>query len=70
VPSLLKPRASSRPTYSQKSKAYLASLVLNKQVDIKVYSGDRYGQILAEVFFSVSGFSFSGVGPSSLTDFH
>jgi len=36
--------------FSQKSTKYLASLVLDKSVDIKSYGEDRYGRTLAVVF--------------------
>ena len=36
--------------FSQKSKEYLASIVLNKKVDISPYGKDRYGRILGVVF--------------------
>jgi endonuclease YncB( thermonuclease family) len=36
--------------FSQKSTKYLASLVLNKIVDVKGYGTDRYGRILGVVF--------------------
>jgi endonuclease YncB( thermonuclease family) len=36
--------------FSQKSTKYLASLVLNKMVDIKSYGQDRYGRILGVVY--------------------
>ena len=36
--------------YSQKAKEYLASLALNKVVDIKGYGTGPYGRILGEVF--------------------
>jgi micrococcal nuclease len=39
--------------FSQKSTKYLASLVLNKSVDMKSYGTDRYGRILGVV--SVGG---------------
>jgi micrococcal nuclease len=35
--------------YSDKAQKYLASLVLNKTVDIKGYGSDRYGRILGVV---------------------
>ncbi len=35
--------------YSQKSKKYLADLVLNKVVDIQGYGLDRYGRVLAVI---------------------
>ena len=36
--------------FSRKSTKYLASLVLNKMVDIKSYGKDRYGRTLGVVF--------------------
>jgi endonuclease YncB( thermonuclease family) len=36
--------------FSQKSTKYLASLVLNKSVDVKSYGTGRYGRTLAVVF--------------------
>ena len=36
--------------FSQKSKKYLASLVLNKHVDIVSYGEDRYGRTLGVVY--------------------
>jgi len=36
--------------FSQKSTKYLASLVLNKTIDIKDYGKDRYGRTLGVVF--------------------
>ena len=36
--------------FSQKSTKYLASLVLNKMVDIKSYGQDRYGRTLGVVY--------------------
>ena len=36
--------------YSQKSKEYLSSLVLNKNVNISSYGKDRYGRTLGVVF--------------------
>ena len=36
--------------FSQKSTKYLASLVLNKSVDVKSYGTDRYGRTLGVVF--------------------
>lgn len=38
--------------FSRKSTKYLASLVLNKTVEIKSYGTDRYGRILGEVYVS------------------
>jgi micrococcal nuclease len=35
--------------FSDKSKKYLASLVLNRMVDIKGYGSDRYGRVLGVV---------------------
>ena len=37
--------------FSRKSTKYLASLVLNKSVEVKSYGTDRYGRTLAVVFF-------------------
>jgi micrococcal nuclease len=37
--------------YSQKSKEYLAALVLNKTVDIRGYGLDRYGRVLGVIHF-------------------
>jgi endonuclease YncB( thermonuclease family) len=36
--------------FSQKSSKYLSSLVLNKSVDVKSFSTDRYGRTLGVVF--------------------
>ena len=36
--------------YSQRAKSFLASMVLNKKVDIKDYGKDRYGRILGVVY--------------------
>ena len=36
--------------FSRKSTKYLASLVLNKSVEVKSYSTDRYGRTLGVVF--------------------
>jgi micrococcal nuclease len=36
--------------FSQKSTKYLASLVLNKSVEVKSYGTDRYGRTLGVVF--------------------
>lgn len=46
------PREKHRPgqPFCLKAKEYLASLVLNKVVDIKFYGTDPHGQLLAEVF--------------------
>ena len=38
--------------YSQKAKKYLASLVLNKTVDIKGYGLDRYNRILGVIYLN------------------
>ena len=38
--------------FSQKSTKYLASLVLNKSVEVKSYGTDRYGRTLGVVFVS------------------
>jgi micrococcal nuclease len=35
--------------YSQRSKKYLAALVLNKTVDVQGYGLDRYGRVLAVI---------------------
>jgi len=37
--------------YSQKSKKYLAGLILNKTVEVKGYGLDRYHRILGVIFF-------------------
>ena len=37
-------------TYSQQAKKYLASVVLNKSVDIKGYGLDRYSRILGVIY--------------------
>ena len=37
--------------FSRQSTQHLASLVLNKTVDVKSYGPDRYGRTLGEVFF-------------------
>ena len=36
--------------FSNKSTKYLASLVLNKSVEVKSYGTDRYGRVLGVVF--------------------
>ena len=38
--------------YSQKAKKYLASMVLNKTVDIKGYGLDRYNRILGVIYLN------------------
>ncbi|MGV7225033.1 MAG: thermonuclease family protein [Nitrospinales bacterium] len=38
--------------FSRKSTQYLASLVLNKSVEVKSYGSDRYGRTLGVVFVS------------------
>ena len=38
--------------YSQQAKKYLASLVLNKSVDIKGYGLDRYSRILGVIYLN------------------
>ena len=38
--------------FSRKSTKYLASLVLNKSVEVKSYGSDRYGRTLGVVFVS------------------
>jgi len=44
--------------YSQGAKKYLASLVLNKIVDIKGYQPDRYNRLLVVIYLNV-GSNFS-----------
>jgi micrococcal nuclease len=44
-----KKRGAGQP-YSQQSKKYLASLVLNKNVELKRYGLDQYGRVLCVLF--------------------
>ena len=50
APETSKKKNQSGQPYSRKSTRYLASLVLNKSVEVKSYGTDRYGRTLGVVF--------------------
>ncbi len=50
APETSKGKRKSGQPFGRQAEKHLASLVLNKMVDIKGYGSDRYGRILAEIY--------------------
>jgi micrococcal nuclease len=51
APETAKRKRQSGQPFGRRAEKYLVGLVLNKFVDIKGYGSDRYGRILAEIYF-------------------